>query len=80
MAAFDEMKVLAAARQFAHLSRTYEATARDLFAEWACKREITKQEADWLETLHDYSKTLAFYSKRAEAVVFGDEIMDPRNE
>ncbi|SIQ08278.1 hypothetical protein SAMN05880582_101659 [Rhizobium sp. RU20A] len=71
MAAFDELKVLATARQFALLSRTYESTARDLYCEWSTGREITKAESEWLQILHDYSKTLDFYSKSAEAVVFG---------
>lgn len=74
MAEYNSLKVLETARFFAILSRNYAATVGDLHSKWACAgRELTREEAQWLETLHDYSKTLEFFSKRAEAVVYGDE-------
>lgn len=73
MAKYDELKVLETARLFAMLSRNYASAVGDLYNEWGCGRDLTKDEAEWLSVLHDYSKTLEFYSKRAEEVVFGHE-------
>lgn len=73
MSAYDPLQVLATSRFFSTLSRNYQAKAADLAAEWSAGREISAEEAAWLEVLNDYSETLALYSERAEATVHGWE-------
>ncbi|MHB0954234.1 MAG: hypothetical protein ACYC10_20245 [Allorhizobium sp.] len=73
MAPYDPLKVLETARFFKMLSRNYESAVGDFFSEWSCGRELTKDEAEWLSTLHDYAKTLEWYAQRAEGIVHGEQ-------